>query len=528
MLRASNRRCHCIYQHIYRIPARPLHRALQRYQQASANQPASQPLPLSPKLQREDEARTAAAMPNTILVDVPPAQSPAQLSPALSPVTDAVTGPVTPTTAGRPIKADATTDTASAASGGKLRIPAKDVDPFLVIKKDPNEVKDSELIFKTVWQNLLAKYNGEENLTFPKDIMWLAGAPGAGKNAMTPLIMDYRGITAKPIEVSSLLTSPEAMKLKSSGQLVSNQQVIELLFERLLKPEYQTGALVDGFPRTKEQSECIKLLYDRMTELRAKFKQIGRPSFHITVLFISKDESVRRQLRRGKLATIHNEIVAATGVGELKPVRETDLDARLAEERYRQFQEQVFDSLKYIKDQFAFHFINADGGPSEVQSRIIRELKYQSSNELADETFEIVRKIPLASEIIQNARHQLIQRLETYRTQHSELFANAINIINSEFTHILKRQALTGCAIIRSSNPVFHQQPMAVDMALDVLTERGFTCVLDVTKEPRPLRVNLQTGDIEMRETRVYEFQISFAKPAIRQTKQGNEAMTIS
>ncbi len=37
-------------------------------------------------------------------------------------------------------------------------------------------------------------------------------------------------------------------------------------------------------------------------------------------------ESVRRQLRRGKLAQQHNDIVMATGVGTLKAVRETDLD----------------------------------------------------------------------------------------------------------------------------------------------------------------------------------------------------------
>ena len=50
------------------------------------------------------------------------------------------------------------------------------------------------------------------------------------------------------------------------------------------------------------------------------------PIFHIVVLYIDKDESVRRQLRRGKLAQQHNDIVMATGVGTLKTVRETDLD----------------------------------------------------------------------------------------------------------------------------------------------------------------------------------------------------------
>jgi adenylate kinase len=101
--------------------------------------------------------------------------------------------------------------------------------------------------------------------------MWLAGAPGAGKGAMTPIIKEYRGITAPPIEVGSLLTSPAALALKAQGKLVGDAQVIELLLESLLRPEYSTGVVVDGCPRTKEQAECIKLLFDHMQLLRSKY-----------------------------------------------------------------------------------------------------------------------------------------------------------------------------------------------------------------------------------------------------------------
>ncbi len=62
---------------------------------------------------------------------------------------------------------------------------------------------------------------------------------------------------------------------------------------------------------------------------------------HITVLYIDKEESVKRQMRRGEAALHHNEMVANTGIGERKPVRETDLSPVLAAERYKQFKEQV-------------------------------------------------------------------------------------------------------------------------------------------------------------------------------------------
>ena len=374
-------------------------------------------------------------------------------------------------------------------------------------------------MFRTIWNNLLEKY-GEERLSFPKNILWLAGAPGAGKGAMTPLIMDYRDITARPIEVGALLTSPEALAMKAAGKLVGDRQVIELLFEALLKPEYQSGVLVDGFPRTKEQAECIKFLYDQMNILRRKYAttslyhKFHRPIFHITVLYIDKDESVRRQLRRGKLAQIHNDVVAATGIGEMKPVRETDLTAALAEERYRVFKQQVYESLKYVKDKFHFHFINAEGGPTEVQERILKELRYQSSMELSDDTFERLRRIPLASEIILNARYELVRRLDNYKARYSDLFDAVIGVIMNEFLHIIKRQALSGRAIIRSNSPVFNEK-IAVDMALDLLTERGYNVVLDIKKKQQPSKWE-QDGEIVLKEVRVFEFQIEFARPSIR------------
>lgn len=396
-------------------------------------------------------------------------------------------------------------------------------DPILETdrKKDLNEVNDPELIFRSVWSTLLSEVGSEELMCFPREIMWLAGAPGAGKGAMTPFIMEYRGITSPPIEVGALLTSPEAKKIKAEGKLVNDKLVIELLFRELLKPTYQVGALVDGFPRTKEQAECIKLLYDRQMELSRKYadtplySRFPRPIFHITVLFIDKDESVKRQLRRGVLAKQHNDMVLSTGIGEIKPVRETDIDPKLAEERYRLFKDQVYASLQTVKQKFHFHFIDAAGSPEQVTDRIVKELKYQSTMELNDATFQSLRKIPLAAEVIVNARHELVKRLDNYVYRHSDLFYRVVELIQTDMIHIIKRQSISGRAIIRSENPIF-LEPGAIDMALDILTERGFTVTLDLRKTMQPIRVELKTGEIISREVRTFEFQIEFTKPTIR------------
>src|SRR4051812_47086874 len=42
------------------------------------------------------------------------------------------------------------------------------------------EIKDAQVIFKPIWEDLEAHF-GREHLRFPKEIILLGGAPGAGK-----------------------------------------------------------------------------------------------------------------------------------------------------------------------------------------------------------------------------------------------------------------------------------------------------------------------------------------------------------
>ena len=50
------------------------------------------------------------------------------------------------------------------------------------------EIKDAQLIFNAVWNDLEEEF-GVENLRFPKEIILLGGAPGAGKGTNTEFIM---------------------------------------------------------------------------------------------------------------------------------------------------------------------------------------------------------------------------------------------------------------------------------------------------------------------------------------------------
>jgi adenylate kinase len=59
--------------------------------------------------------------------------------------------------------------------------------------------------------------------------------------------------------------------------------------------------------------------------------------------------------------------VKTTGIGKFLEQRTTDVDPALARLRYQQFKEQIYESIKKIKDKFLFHFVDADGTIEEVQ-----------------------------------------------------------------------------------------------------------------------------------------------------------------
>src|ERR1043166_8469795 len=120
-------------------------------------------------------------------------------------------------------------------------------------------------IFRAAWSSIHARVeSGAARL--PREIIWLGGAPGAGKGPNTPFILRERGITAPPIVTSELLNSPEMQAIKDAGALVGDADVVRLLFERLIDPVNAAGVVVDGFPRTRVQVECVNALYEKMLE----------------------------------------------------------------------------------------------------------------------------------------------------------------------------------------------------------------------------------------------------------------------
>ncbi len=400
-------------------------------------------------------------------------------------------------------------------------MPSAPPDPAVKPSAPPDlEIKDAQLIFNHVWKELESEY-GRDRLRFPKELILLGGAPGAGKGTNTDFIRKVRGITAQPIVVSALLDSPDARKLKSQGGMVGDREVVGILFRKLLESEQQNGAILDGFPRTQVQVECLKMLFDEMIRLRRDFSEtpdaahFKQPIFHIMVLFVDEAESIARQLKRGREVIAHNEEVRSSGLGELWEERNTDFDPKLAQNRYKVFKEKTYDALVSLKEIFHYHFINAQAPLAKVQENIIRELEYQSSLELDPRTFDQLRALPLASEIVRHARQDLVRRLDTYKVEKPDLMHAVVAFIEEKMMPIIVRHAISGLAGINSEDKLFHD-PEALAMLIDIFSERGYHATADLHLIEIPDRFDLQTGEIHCRKKKVFRFSIRFKGSEIR------------
>lgn len=398
-----------------------------------------------------------------------------------------------------------------------MSAPASDPSPSRMVDL---EVKDVRVIFTPIWEALKDEV-GEENLRFPKEIILLGGAPGAGKGTHTEFIMRARGLTCPPIVMSELLTSPEMEKIKAQGGMVGDKEAVAALLRKLLEPTYRDGVVLDGFPRTPVQVECLKLFVDKINQLHNHYADtplaihFRRPTIHAMVLFVSEGTSIARQLKRGREIAEHNRKVAETGVGAVVEQRATDLSEDLVRRRYQVFKEQTWTALTSLKQLYHYHFVNAEGPIDEVQANILKELKYQSSLELDPRTFERVRALPLAEELVLHGRQEMVKRLDSYELEHTDLLRQIVDLVSTKFMPIITRHALSGRANVNSEDPIFNE-PLAIPMLIDLFSERGYHAVVDKQIQEVPERFDLKTGEIKCRQKVVYRIQVFFKASKIR------------
>jgi len=411
--------------------------------------------------------------------------------------------------------------------GGGETVPAVPRVDSLDVDIDPK----AREIFEECWGRLVASVGGKDNICVPREIVWLNGAPGAGKGANTNFILRTRGFTLRPIECSSLFRNdPEVKSTINSGGMVPDTKVVYLLMDALLNPSNEetcngTGVLVDGFPRTKEQVDCLKLLHDKIMDLHRAHatdpvlsKSFPRPMWKIVVLYVDEKESIRRQLARGTKAQAHEKRFKDAGFEPRDKVRATDIDEEAMRRRYQVFTEH-YGTLVRLKKFFHFHLIDAMGSLEDCKDQIAQELRYQSSLELNEKTYNFIRGIPLAHEIARQSRQELVKRLDHYTAYSPDVFKQVMSVLHEEVMPLLWRNSLAGHAEYETCAELWADTPVAVDMLVDVLSDRGFGVAYKATVHQRPVRVDMTTGEIITEEAVQHKFRIQFDRSVVRRVK---------
>ena len=99
----------------------------------------------------------------------------------------------------------------------------------------------------------------------------LLGAPGAGKGTQAELLAEWLSLPT----VSSGVLFREAMdagtplgcrakEFIDRGELVPDEVTVDMIAERLSRPDCANGVILDGFPRTVAQAEALEALLEAM------------------------------------------------------------------------------------------------------------------------------------------------------------------------------------------------------------------------------------------------------------------------
>jgi adenylate kinase len=95
-------------------------------------------------------------------------------------------------------------------------------------------------------------------------VLVLLGAPGAGKGTQAPIMAERLGIPH--IATGDMFRAAvredtdigrEAAAYMSRGELVPDLITVRMLLERLGRPDAAAGAVLDGYPRNREQAAAL-------------------------------------------------------------------------------------------------------------------------------------------------------------------------------------------------------------------------------------------------------------------------------
>lgn len=213
-------------------------------------------------------------------------------------------------------------------------------------------------------------------------ILLLLGAPGAGKGTQAEALRDTLGMahvsSGDLFRVHMKNETPlgrEAKAYYDRGELVPDSVTIQMILDRLDKPDTVNGVILDGFPRTVAQAEALDIALDetgRRVDL-ALYVQVPTD----TLL----DRLSGRWICRNCGAVYHEVYNPPTVPGVCDNCGQADLYQRVddkretAENRLRVYFDQTTPVIEYYRAQGVLDEINGAQHIEYVTGDMMRRIR---------------------------------------------------------------------------------------------------------------------------------------------------------
>ena len=205
----------------------------------------------------------------------------------------------------------------------------------------------------------------------------LLGPPGAGKGTQANILSKKFGIpqisTGDMLRAAIKAGTPlgkAAKKVIDAGQLVSDDVIMDLVKERLKKPDCKAGYLFDGFPRTLRQAEALK--------------EAGVPIDYVLEIDVPDEEIIARMSGRrvhpasGRVYHVKFNPPKVEGKDDAtgEPLVQRDDDkAETVRERLEVYRKQTRPLIEHYRSEpVEYRKISGRGSVEEVTSRALAAL----------------------------------------------------------------------------------------------------------------------------------------------------------
>lgn len=205
----------------------------------------------------------------------------------------------------------------------------------------------------------------------------LLGPPGAGKGTQARRLEDTRGLvqlsTGDMLRAMVAEGGPlgqQAKEIMAAGKLMPDELMVQMIAERISKPDVAKGFILDGFPRTVAQAEAL----DHMLEEK------GLKLDHVIEMKVVDEVLVDRITGRytcakcGKGYHDHFEQPKVAGVcdvcGSTEFKRRADDNAETVTTRLAQYHEQTAPILPYYSSRGVLKTVDGMADIDDVTKEI--------------------------------------------------------------------------------------------------------------------------------------------------------------